>query len=82
MSKQKISKPILNAKANDILSYYVYYKDSPPGCCLGGTMHTFGGQFLNHMTGVKFANKAKEEILYLRSENEFLKREVDLLNLY
>lgn len=80
MSKQKqISRPIPNHKRDDILSYYVYYKDSPPGTCLGGTLHTFGGQFLNHMTGVNFAEKAKKEILELRSENEFLKTEVEAL---
>ena len=76
---KQISRPIPNQPHNDILSYYVYYKDKPKGCCLGGTLHTFGGQFLNHMTGVKFAEKAKVEILNLRSENEFLKKEVDML---
>lgn len=80
MPKQKqISRPIPNQPHNDILSYYVYYKDQPKGCCLGGTLHTFGGQFLSHMTGVNFAEKAKREILELRADNEFLKKEVSLL---
>lgn len=70
MSRPKqISRPIPNQPHNDILSYYVYYKDKPKGTCLGGTLYTFGGQFLNHMTGVNFAEKAKKEILELRSEN-------------
>ena len=77
---KQISRPIPGQSHNDILSYYVYYKDQPKGICLGGTLHTFGGQFLNHMTGVNFAEKAKLEILKLRSDNEFLAKEVDLLN--
>ena len=76
---KQISRPVPNSKKNDILSYYVYYKDKPKGTMLGGTLHTLGGQFLNHMTGVNFAEKAKREILELRSENDFLRKEVELL---
>ena len=76
---KQISRPIPSANRNDILSYYVYYKDQPKGICLGGTLHTLGGQFLNHMTGVNFAEKAKKEILELWSENEYLRAEVDAL---
>jgi hypothetical protein len=39
---------------------------------------TPAGQTLPFMAGVTFADKAKQEILDLRAENEFLRKEVDL----
>jgi hypothetical protein len=76
MAKRRIiSRPIPNSATNDLLSYYVFYKDKPTVGCLGGTPTTLGNQKLQYMSGVVFADKAKYEILQLRSQNDFLEKE-------
>ena len=76
MGRRTISRPIPGYGNPDILSYYVFYEDkSPVGLC-GGAAKSQGDQTMISMTGVNFADKAKYEILQLRQENEFLRKEV------
>ena len=75
MGRKMMSRPIPGVPDNDLLSNYVFYEDKSPVGLVGGAAHTYAGQPMRHMTGVTFADRAKYEILQLRSEIEFLQKD-------